>query len=149
MMEEKNHPSYENRAESLFWTDTLISFDFYNVALKKRLLEPEKRLMLAVLSDALHRYQRSLFTRNESSKEYRREVESWFGSKNGDWIFSFENICGEFAIDPEWIRGKLEQWKRKRAGHGRKVRVLNPRIKNGLKTVSRGTGNGTARVSAR
>lgn len=73
---------------------------------------PSNRLMLAVLEEALVTFQRGM---NSPVPEQRRrfcEVESWAGSNDTDWPFSFENICHALRLDPDYIRKGLRSLKR-------------------------------------
>jgi hypothetical protein len=62
---------------------------------------PEKRLMAAVLNDALDvvgapggRHRRKLV----------RATYAWFASDDTEWPFSFRNICAVLGIDPFALR---------------------------------------------
>jgi len=73
--------------------------------------QPEKRLMLAVLEDAVKTFQDSLATVNHRRPRLLREVEEWFASTDVTWPFSFENVCTVLGIDPDSLRLGLSQWR--------------------------------------
>jgi hypothetical protein len=56
-------------------------------------LEPEIRLMLMILEDAIACYQRFLNAQNDPALRQFREAERWLFGGDEDWIFSFNHIC--------------------------------------------------------
>src|SRR5262245_6776002 len=73
---------------------------------------PERRLMAAVLEDAIRSF--CQYARAPRARQQRlfRETAGWFASDDLSWPFSFENICDALALDPHWIRGLLSRWQR-------------------------------------
>ena len=82
---------------------------------KRRLLEAEEALMLAVLEDAISCYQKYAQARDPKGKARFREVEDWINGEESDWIFSFKAICEVLGIDPGYLREGLAHWKEKTA----------------------------------
>jgi hypothetical protein len=77
-------------------------------------LHPEKRLMLAVLEDAVATYQRyAVSTRGDESAEFA-EVQEWFTAADPCWPFSFRNICETLGLEPDRLRHGLEAWRESR-----------------------------------
>ena len=58
----------EEKIASLFQPDTLLSDQYFENLRRKTFFEPEKRLMLAVLEDAIRYYQDNWFSRNSKGK---------------------------------------------------------------------------------
>jgi len=87
-------------------------------------LVPEKRLMLAVLEEAVFTYQRDV---GVGGVEFG-EVERWFADDDRDWPFSFVNICGALELEPSFVRHGLAEWARQRAllPAGQRRRLRNP-----------------------
>jgi hypothetical protein len=75
--------------------------------------EPEMLLMLAVLEDAIRCYIKYLDATTRSGKRHFEETREWFFSHDDDWLFSFENVCGLFGLDPGYIRRGLLQYKQR------------------------------------
>ena len=73
--------------------------------------EPENRLMLAVLEEALVTFQRGLNSPVPERRKRFFEVDRWVCEKDSDWPFSFENICMTLRIDPDYIRAGLRHMK--------------------------------------
>jgi len=75
--------------------------------------EPEMLLMLAVLEDAIRCYIKYFGVNTRSGRRHFEETREWFFSSDDDWLFSFENVCGLFGLDPGYIRRGLLQYKQK------------------------------------
>ena len=72
--------------------------------------QPEKRLMLAVLENALLPFLRNPARRHGRLMERRplsAEVKSWIASDAGDWPFAFVNICQVLGLDEQALRTAL------------------------------------------
>lgn len=75
-------------------------------------LEPEKGLILAILEDAIHLYQKYRGARDRAGKERFREVDDWFmgeSRQDQEWLFSFETICGLLGLDAQYVRRGLRE----------------------------------------
>jgi hypothetical protein len=103
--------SVEEKVGSLFQPDTLLSAQFFETFRRKTPLEPEKRLMLAVLEDAVACFQKYVHARDNRGKTMFREAEEWIMEKNNDWLFSFEMICETLGLNPDYVRQGLMRWK--------------------------------------
>jgi hypothetical protein len=69
----------------------------------------ERRLLLAVLENATASFLRY---RNSQTKRGQRlfgEDEAWFMSSDQSWGCSFESICHQLNLDPDYIRRGLRQ----------------------------------------
>jgi hypothetical protein len=66
---------------------------------------PERRLMLAVLEDAIRNL--LLAKRAAISPRRVREDMAWFESVDRSDPFTFESVCDALGIDPDWLRGRL------------------------------------------
>ena len=121
--------SVEERVTSLFQPDTLLPAQYFETFRRKSHLEPEKKLMLAVLEDAISCFQKYVFAREGKGKVLFQEAEEWVLDENSDWLFSFANICEVMGFDPAYIRRGLMRWKEnKLSGHSKaNVYRLAPR----------------------
>jgi len=73
-------------------------------------LQPEKRLMLAVLEDAVGTFQKYVNARDRSAQKLFLEVEDWFASEDQDWPYSFVNISHALGLDAAYLRRGLTRW---------------------------------------
>jgi hypothetical protein len=78
---------------------------------KKTLREGEERLMLAVLENGVEYFQKYVLARNPRGKQLFQEAEEWFLEKDGEALYSFENICENLGLHPDPIRKGLLAWK--------------------------------------
>lgn len=74
--------------------------------------EPELRLMLAVLEEALMSFRRGVLSTDPMQRKDFFEVDAWVRCRDTDWPFSFENICSTLEIDPDYLRARLARLKR-------------------------------------
>jgi hypothetical protein len=94
----------------LFEPDTVLGAQFYANYKNSPYRQPELRLMAAVLEDAiscLAMKARPITARHRKQLEDARQ---WFVAEDGEWIFSFKNICEALGIDPAYLRRGLIRW---------------------------------------
>ena len=72
----------------------------------------EKRLMAAVLQDAVAIFRRHVHTERGPGVRMFQEAQQWFRSNDTSWPFSFESICNALDISPLYLRRALELWRR-------------------------------------
>ena len=106
--------SMDEKLASLFQPDTLLSAQYFDNLRGKTLLEPEKRLMLAILEDAVQCFQDNLLAQSGKKKRLFEEAEEWILEEGDDGIFSFDNICEVLDFNPQYIRQGLLRWKEKK-----------------------------------
>ena len=130
--------SMEERVTSLFQPDTLLPDQYFETFRRKFHLEPEKKLMLAILEDAVACFQKYIFARDGKGKTVFREAEEWIEGSDANGIFSFDSVCEMLGFDPVYLRQCLARWKEKAlAQHTRaKVYQLAPRRKKSKRGVS-------------
>lgn len=80
---------------------------YFDTFRRSEYLEPEKALLLAILEDAIHLFQKYRGARGRVAKERFREVDDWFMHEGNHWLFSFENVCDLLALDPQYVRHGL------------------------------------------
>lgn len=69
--------------------------------------QPEGRLLLAVLEDAVRTWNRCAHSRGRHAARLREQLRAWFLSDTLDWPFSFASACDHLAIDREFVRARL------------------------------------------
>src|SRR5438552_19096971 len=72
-------------------------------------LQPEKRLQLAVLEDAILTFERSVGVDGARPRRLLAEVDAWLASDATDWPFAFVTICHTLNIDPDYVRAGLRR----------------------------------------
>jgi len=105
----------EESAGPVFQPDTVLPSQFFAALRQKGFIEGEKRLMAAVLADAVDVYMKQAFTTDTRGRNLFLDSEAWlFTDAPGPWFFSFRNICDLLGLEPEYIRRGLRDWQDKR-----------------------------------
>ena len=82
-------------------------------------LDGPRRLMLAVLEDAVHLFVMHAAARDPRSRALFGTTEAWFEDTDNRWLFSFERICAVLDLDPDYLRHGLRARRRQAiAMHG-------------------------------
>jgi hypothetical protein len=71
----------------------------------------EMALRWAVFADGLKQYWKLAADQASHASEEFREEESWVLSEDGDWPFSFINLCDTFGLNSASVRATLLAWK--------------------------------------
>lgn len=74
-------------------------------------LLPEKRLMLAVLLDAVECFQKYALLRKARSHPIFNDAKTWIFEDDDERLFSFINICEAIGLNPQYLRNGLSHWK--------------------------------------
>lgn len=115
MMEESAHAQ-------LMVPDILMPVQYYD---GMRRDNPEtqavKRLMFAVLADAVRCFQTYADAQSRAGRLIFGETEWWILDRNSDGPFTFEAICEALGIEPDCLRNGLQQWRLQQFGG------MNPR----------------------
>jgi len=104
----------EEKIISMFEPDTLVSAQYLENLRRKTVLEPEKRLVLAVLEDAINCFQVNVMAQSGRAKKLFNDSEDWIMGRDDDWIFSFVSVCELLGFNPEYVRRGLLRWKEKK-----------------------------------
>jgi hypothetical protein len=121
---------------SLFQPDSLLPVQYFENFLRKVQTEPEKRLMLAVLEDALATYQKHFSSRGGRGLRLFRETEEWIFREDNGRPFSFSNICDVVGFDPEYVRQGLARWREMKISEFSKMQFPEPAPKATLSKPS-------------
>lgn len=96
----------------LFEPDILLPNQYFAAFRRGRAVEGERRLMLAVLEDAVDSYRKYALARDPREQACFLEAREWFFSTDRSWLFAFENICDVLEMNAEYLRGGLDRWRR-------------------------------------
>ena len=105
------NPAVEEKVYSLFQPDILIPGQFLATIKSKTHRDPEQRLMLAVLEDAVWCFQNGLRAKDKKKQDLSREAEEWLMEEDSRWLFSFNEICDLLGLEAKYIRKRLVSWK--------------------------------------
>jgi hypothetical protein len=115
---------------SVFVPDILTPAQYYDSKRRDSSVVPLKRLMMAVLQDAIRCVQKGARAKSGSKQRYLCEVQEWVFGENGEGPFAFQSVCEILEIAPQYLRKGLAEWLRRRAdgspesGLGRRTPVL-------------------------
>ena len=92
----------------LFEPDAILPAQFYSMFKSSQYKEPERRLMVAILEDAVSSLSTNLRRCNFRQRRQYEEAKHWVTTEEeSEWIFSFRNICEILGIDPSYLRRGL------------------------------------------
>ena len=91
---------------------TLLPDQYTDLIRRNKLIEGEKKLMLAVLDDAIRCYLRNVNSNDSKRRQEFVEVKDWIGATSavGTWranVFSFENLCAALGLEPRFLLARL------------------------------------------
>jgi hypothetical protein len=109
-----------DRFVNLFEPDTLLPAQYFAAFAREGGLVRERRLMLAVLQDAVECYQKYALARDPKGRLLFEDSAEWIESREREWPFAYENICEVLGLNPEYIRRGLHKW-RQQSGPVRKA----------------------------
>jgi hypothetical protein len=103
---------WENSAAgSLFVPDVLTPEQFYDSRKDDSAIRPVKKLMMAILEDALRCFQNNADVKVGTRKRLFNEAEQWLCGEGGEGPFSFETVCETLGIEPQFLRKGLREWR--------------------------------------
>jgi hypothetical protein len=85
-------------------TDSVTRDQFFDNFKRKRPLEPERELMLAVLADAVECYWKYCGARDGSGTRLFQDARDWLLDDDERRPFSFVNVCAALQFEPGYIR---------------------------------------------
>ena len=97
---------------SMIIPDALTPQQFYDGRrADSAIILPIKRLMLAVLEDAMRCYQGYFNARTATHRRLFAEAEAWIWDRRADGPFAFDTICEMLGINAECMRNSLREWR--------------------------------------
>ncbi len=100
----------------LLQPDTVLPSQYYAALRRKGAHEPERRLVIAVLQDAVDCFQKHLHARDRKARQLFLDAQDWIASEDRSWPFSFENVCDLLQINADYLRVGLKAWKERELG---------------------------------
>ena len=96
---------------SLFVPDVSTPEQFYDSRRDDSTIRPVKKLMMAILEDALRCFQNNADAKVGARKRLFQEAETWLCGEGGEGPFSFETVCETLGIEPQFLRRGLKEWR--------------------------------------
>jgi hypothetical protein len=118
---------------SIFVPDVITPEQFYDTRRDDSAMAPVKRLMMAVLEDALRCFQNNSDAKSGPRKRLFAEAEQWLCGEGNDGPFSFDTVCETLGIEPGFLRGGLREWRNQQlAGvSARRLARRSPVVRSG------------------
>ena len=98
---------YDDFLARILEPDVFLPSQFYGTGGLSRKLEGEKRLMIAILKDAVECLDKYRGARTSAGRSHYESALEWVQDKGTDWLFSFTNICDLLGFDPDYLRSQL------------------------------------------
>lgn len=98
---------YDDFLARILEPDIFLPSQFYGSTGISRQLEGEKRLMIAILKDAVECLEKYRGSRSSTGQCHYQSAIEWVEDNSTDWLFSFTNICDLLGFDPEYLREVL------------------------------------------
>ena len=98
---------YDDFLARILEPDIFIPSQFYGAGGLSRKLEGEKRLMIAILKDAVECLEKYRDARTGLGHIHYQNAIEWVEDTGTDWLFSFTNICDLLGFDPHYMREEL------------------------------------------
>lgn len=95
----------------LLQPDTVLPSQYFAALRRKSIQEPERRLVLAILEDAVDCFTKHVAARDRRSRQLFLDAEEWFTDGDREWPFAFENVCDLVGLDAGYLRAGLMRWK--------------------------------------
>jgi len=121
----------------LLQPDTLLPSQYFAALKRKGAHEPERRLVVAVLQDAVDCFQKHLHARDRKAHQLFIDAEEWICSEDRSWPFSFENVCDLLQINAQYLRRGLVMWKERQSGVPGQAKVVELRAFTSVDDVAR------------
>jgi hypothetical protein len=98
---------YDDFLARILEPDIFLPSQFYGNGGLSRKLEGEKRLMIAILKDAVECLEKYRDARSDTGKISYQSAIEWVEDTDTDWLYSFTNICELLGFDPHYLREQL------------------------------------------
>jgi hypothetical protein len=104
---DRNYASYD----SILQPQVILPAQFSDGHRRAARSEPLRRLMAAILEDAIRCFRTNINARRAPRRLEFWEAKQWFFGSEAEGPFAFENVCHVLDIDPTQFRRKLLTWR--------------------------------------
>jgi hypothetical protein len=104
------HETVNERDEienALLQAEIVLPVQFHGTPKRTAAFQPVRRLMLAMLVDAVRCFRTKSGARQPVRRRDFAEAQSWIFSDKDDGLFSFNAVCDALEIDPKAVRKTL------------------------------------------
>ena len=115
--------------------DVVLPAQFFSAIADPR-SEPERRLMVAVLEEAISAVLSGAAANGEERRTAALEAERWFASDSRSWPFAFCTVCDILGLDINSVRQVIASWRERRRSF-RRPRLQAGRGRHQVQTPGR------------
>lgn len=108
----------EDRLTGFLQPDVMLPAQFFQSLRTKGRFDGERRLMIAVLEDAVNCFMKQLHATDPKARQLFLDADAWITADDRTWFFAFENVCDALDLNPDYVREGLFKW---RAAERRRV----------------------------
>jgi hypothetical protein len=130
----QNSKHFDNDFSSV---EVLLPVQFHDRPNSASTGEPLRRLMVAMLVDAIKCVQTKFDARQSARRQDYGDARSWIFSNDDKRVFSFKALCDALDIDPNVVRKYLAQWEEKRLNGEKPRRIIRRATVSLSKRISR------------
>lgn len=105
-----DYVTFDDRSAGPLEPDAMLPSQFFGALRHKVRLDGERLLMIAVLEDAVHCFQKHARATDSRGRQLFIEAREWIMATDRRWFFSFENVCDTLGLDPDYVREGLVAW---------------------------------------
>lgn len=98
---------YDDFLARILEPDIFLPSQFYGAGGLTRQLDGEKRLMIAILKDAVECLEKYRDAKSSSGRTHYQNALEWIQDPDTEWLFAFTNICDLLGFDPDYLRQVL------------------------------------------
>lgn len=98
---------YDDFLARILEPDVFLPSQFYGNSGLARQLDGEKRLMIAIMKDAVECLEKYRGSRTSAGKLSYQSAIQWVEDTDTDWLYSFTNICDLLGFDSHYLREQL------------------------------------------
>jgi hypothetical protein len=110
-MNEQTAKTIENapdgRTSGIFELDTVLASQYFDRLRQRTSHDGVRRLMVAVLEDAIFAYLKNLGTTHRVQRQIFEEAAAWIEDRDATWTFSFEAVCAALDLEADYLRRGL------------------------------------------
>ncbi len=103
----------EDRYAGFLQPDAILPAQFFQSLRTKGRFDGERRLMIAVLEDAVNCFIKQIHATEPKARQLFLDAEEWVSDDDRTWFFSFANVCDTLDLDPDYVRQGLFKWRAK------------------------------------
>jgi hypothetical protein len=98
-----------DRAARVLVPNALLPVQYFDRIRRRKLLTGERRLMLAVLEQAVEEYLRRSRSVDRRGRRLFAETAQWFQSADRSHLYCFPNVCDHLGLEAEYLRQQLRR----------------------------------------